>query len=231
MDFNFIMDFLIKRGSAYFNGVNRKDPIWGEYKKSRVTELDIKKSLSDGVVDSKQKRIRPLYFHDSVDDNSVLRLMMDLRYLTEDMESELPKNEDGTYKPIWIYINSCGGNLMSGFNAMDEIANISKKFPIYTLIDGKAASAATLMSISGAKRYMKNNSFMLIHELSSGMMGKYSDMSETMQNMTMFMGKIKDAYKKYTHVPPDALDEILKHDIWWDSKTALDYGLVDEIVE
>ncbi len=201
--------------------------VWGKSEKSKVTELDIKKSLSEGIIESTPDtfKINPMYFHDFVDDFSVLRLLMDLRFVADNYSDKI--NED---KPLWIYVNSYGGDLLAGFNAMDEIASYSQKYPIYTLIDGKAASAATMISISGTKRFMKANSFILIHELSSGMVGKYSEMKEQIKNMDMFMSKIKNAYAKYTKIPEGALDEILRHDMWWDAEKALEYGLVDAII-
>ena len=86
------------------------------------------------------------------------------------------------------------------------------------------------MSIAGTKRYIKQNGFILIHQLSSIMVGKYSEMKEEISNMDMFMFKIKEAYKKFTKVPEEALDEILRHDIWWDADKAKEYGLIDEII-
>ena len=44
------------------------------------------------------------------------------------------------------------------------------------------------------------------------------------------MKKIKNIYEEYTLIPKRKLNEILKHDLWWDAKTCLEYGLVDEIV-
>jgi len=41
---------------------------------------------------------------------------------------------------------------------------------------------------------------------------------------------LKDIYKAYTNLPMKKLNEILKHDLWFDSKTCLEYGLVDEII-
>ena len=55
-------------------------------------------------------------------------------------------------------------------------------------------------------------------------------MEEDLQNSRMLMKKIKDIYRKYTNIPEDKMDEILKHDIWWDADQCLEYGLVDEII-
>ena len=44
------------------------------------------------------------------------------------------------------------------------------------------------------------------------------------------MKKIKEIYEKHTKIPKNKLDDILKHDLWWDAETCLQYGLVDEII-
>ena len=43
------------------------------------------------------------------------------------------------------------------------------------------------------------------------------------------MSTIKEIYKVYTNVPMKKLNEILKRDLWFDSKTCLELGLVDEV--
>jgi len=70
---------------------------------------------------------------------------------------------------------------------------------------------------------------MLIHQLSSGVYGKYNELEDDMENNKHLMQTIKDIYKEYTRIPMKKLDEILSHDLWFDSKTCLRYGLVDNI--
>ena len=44
------------------------------------------------------------------------------------------------------------------------------------------------------------------------------------------MDMIKNTYRDYTKVPTEQIDEILKHDLFWDAETCKTLGLVDEIV-
>jgi len=127
-----------------------------------------------------------------------------------------------------LYINSYGGSVFAGFSSVDYIKN--SKVPVNTIIDGCAASAATLMSVVGDKRFMREHSFMLIHQLSSGMWGKYEDMKDDLENCDLLMKTIKTIYDEHTKIPKRQLEEILKRDLWWDAKTCLKYGLVDEII-
>jgi len=62
------------------------------------------------------------------------------------------------------------------------------------------------------------------------MWGKFEDMKDDMKNSELLMETIIKIYEEHTRIPRSELKEILKRDIWWDAKTCLDYGLVDEII-
>ena len=129
---------------------------------------------------------------------------------------------------LYLHINSYGGSVFAGLSSVDYIIN--SKVPVTTVIDGCAASAATLMSVVGHRRLMHRHSYMLIHQLSSGMWGKYEELKDDMENSENLMNVIKEIYIKHTNIPKRELDKILKHDLWWDAKTCLKYGLIDEII-
>lgn len=130
--------------------------------------------------------------------------------------------------PIYVYISSFGGSLFDGIAAMDAICLC--KSPVYTIISGYAASAATLMSVVGKKRLMTENSFALIHQLSSGFWGKYEEFKDEMKNNEKLMDMLYRVYKKYTKINRTELQSLLKRDIWWDSAECLKNGIVDEIL-
>ena len=129
---------------------------------------------------------------------------------------------------IFLHINSGGGSVFAGLSSVDYILN--SKVPVTTVIDGCAASAATIMSVVGHHRVMHKHSFMLIHQISSVMWGKFEEMKDDMKNSELLMETIIKIYEEHTRIPRGELKEILKRDIWWDAKTCLDYGLVDEII-
>jgi len=86
------------------------------------------------------------------------------------------------------------------------------------------------MSVVADHRSMHKNSCMLIHQLSGHMWGKFNEMQDDMKNSEMLMKKIKTIYRDHCRIPEAVLEDILKHDIWWDAETCLKYGLVDEII-
>jgi ATP-dependent protease ClpP protease subunit len=129
---------------------------------------------------------------------------------------------------IYLHINSYGGSVFAGFSTVDYIK--TSKIPIVSVIDGCAASAATLMSVVAKERYMHEHAFMLIHQISSGMWGKYEELKDDMKNSDLLMTKIYDIYENHTKLPKSKIKQLLKKDLWWDAKTCLKYGLVDDIL-
>jgi len=130
--------------------------------------------------------------------------------------------------PIRLFINSGGGSITAGIASMDTISRCN--VPVYTFVDGFCASAATFLLVVGKKRFMSKNSYMLIHQLSSQLWGKYSEIEDEKKNLDLMMKTIRTVYTEHTKVPTEELDEILKHDLLWDAKKCLEYGLVDEII-
>tara|TARA_Y100000289_G_C3928927_1_gene155204 strand:+ start:1214 stop:1867 length:654 start_codon:yes stop_codon:yes gene_type:complete len=181
-------------------------------------------STDNNAVDFSHNRI---YFYSGVTRPKILRLNKGIFNLNFNMISKsTPLEYDPP--PIKLHINSYGGSVFAGLSAVDYIKN--SKIPVHTIIDGCAASAATLMSIVGSRRYMHKNSCMLIHQLSGLMWGKFQEMQDDMQNSEMLMNKIKNIYRQHTKIPQEELDNILKHDLWWEAEKCLEYGLVDELI-
>ena len=132
-------------------------------------------------------------------------------------------------KPLKIFINSNGGDVFAAIPIIDAIKNCS--IPIYTYIEGMAASAASLISMVGHKRFITKNSFMLIHELRSGIEGTYSDIMDEKENCDKLMNVIKKIYLERSagKLDSDVLEKILKRDIILTADESLTYGLVDDI--
>ena len=107
----------------------------------------------------------------------------------------------------------------------------SLKTPVNTYVDGYVASAASLISVVGHKRYMSKNSMILIHQLSSGGEGKYQELDDNMKNLRQMMNKVKSIYISKTRLEYLQLEDILKHDLWLDAEICKKYGLVDEIIQ
>ena len=194
---------------------------WGE---KPTKKIDVQKPNGDKHISVHENKI---YFYSGVNRDSVVELNKKIGEI-ESKSLTLASSLDIDPPPIKIYINSGGGSITAGISSMDTI--LRGKVPIHTYVDGFCASAATFLSVVGVKRYMSRNSYMLIHQLSTNFWGKYSEFEDEKQNLDLMMATIKNVYKKYTIVSMKKLDEILKHDLMWNAKKCLEYGLIDEII-
>lgn len=166
-----------------------------------------------------------IYFHAEVDRGSIFEMIEYLRKCELD-------NIINAHKlcideiPIYLHINSFGGSIFDAMTGIDAIQ--SCKVPVYTIIEGSTASAGTLLSVVGTKRFMRPNAYMLIHQLSAGSWGKMAEMEDDFENNKILMDKIKNIYNEHADIPKKQLAEILKHDLWWDFEKCKSYGLIDE---
>jgi len=190
------------------------------------------KEVTNDCSDEKRDIIKSvfnrIYFYSDINSTNVLNLVQTLKQNDNEFIVKSKELNLENLIPIYLHIQSYGGEIFSGFSAMDNI--LMCKSPVITIVDGVCASAGTFLSIVGKKRLITKNSYMLIHQLSSFHWGKYSELEDQKQNMDNFMIKIKEIYTEYTKIPKVVLDDILKHDLFFDANRCLEYGLVDEII-
>ncbi len=167
-----------------------------------------------------------VYFYSGVTDASVLKFQESLDAAASRSISYANLNSSAPV-PIYIHINSCGGSLFAGFAAMDII----ERCPIMTvsIVEGRAASAATLMSLAAKKRLITPHSHMLIHQLSSVVWGTYEEINDHKQNVDSHMNMIRNIYLEKTKINKKILNELLKHDLYFDASQCIKLGLIDEI--
>ena len=168
-----------------------------------------------------------IYFYTDVNTQSCYQLIKALRKLDiEYQEKSIRENVDNYH--INLHIHSYGGDLFGAFAVIDVIRTM--KTPVHSYIEGMAASAATIISVVCDRRYIYKYSYMLIHQLSGGMWGKYQEMEDDFKNSKDMMADIANIYVQHTNLKKKELKDILKHDLWWNSKLCLDNGLVDEVL-
>lgn len=192
-----------------------------------------------------------IYFNGEVNADTILTTVKAIQSKNEEYEKMLPSTiedilKDNRYKradnkfvsvdskftidiqpsPIYLHITSFGGSLLSCMALCDAIDN--SKIPIYTVIQGYAASAGTLISVHGKKRFITKNSYMLIHQLASGGSGKYNVLEDNFINCSAFMTRIKNIYLEKTNMTLPEIEDQLRHDHWFDASKCIEVGLADE---
>lgn len=212
----------MKRGAYSYWGKDQIEAVPEEVKTEDKAEVLVREPSVLEQVDNR------IYFYAEINRQNILRLNKSLRRLSNDLITTSNLQEFNMYPPIILHINTYGGNLFDGLAGLDEIINC--KVEVRTIVDGCCASSGTFLSVAGKQRFINRHAFMLIHQLSSFFWGPYSEFQDEKKNLDRLMDMIKDVYKEFTKVPEETIDEILKHDLWFDAKTCLEYGLVDKIL-
>jgi len=169
-----------------------------------------------------------IYFYQDVSRDSILLLNRQIDDLSKQLKVVQFSYNLATPPPIEIHFCSDGGEIYGAMAAVDKIMN--SEIPIHTYCEGIVASAATLLSVAGKKRFITKNSVMLIHQVSSGLWGNYMEFKDEIKNLELIMSLIRGVYLKSTKYDDKGLDEILSHDLCLDPQKCLEMGLVDEIV-
>lgn len=129
--------------------------------------------------------------------------------------------------PIHMHIHSYGGEVYAGLAIADAIINCP--LAVHTHIEGGAASAATIFSVVGKHRTIGANSYLLIHQITTYFRGKHEEWKDETANLEALMARLRTLYARYTGLSPAKAEEIMKHDLWFDARRALEDRMVDEI--
>lgn len=168
------------------------------------------------------------YFYNEVNIESAFTLNKfitdtEKNHLIQQINLDLPKPP-----PMKVYINSDGGEIFSAFTCIDRMK--SCKVPIHTIGEGLVASAATLISISGKKRFIRKNTVMLVHQLRSWVGGTHENIKDEAKNLEMLSEKIINIYLENTKFDKETLEDMFKHDVYLTSEECIKYGLADAII-
>lgn len=169
-----------------------------------------------------------VYFYDDVTKQSIFNLNRNLDIVAKNLLMVKLSYNLIESPAIELYISSEGGEVFSAFSAVDRIKN--SKVPVHSYVEGIAASAATLLSVVAQQRYIRKNSFMLIHQLSSSVWGNFAQIQEETKNLELLMKYIKNLYMTHTKIDESELDKLLKQDLYLDAEMCLKFGLVDYII-
>ena len=135
-------------------------------------------------------------------------------------------------KPIYIHIDSPGGDINAGLVLYDIIQTYADK--IYLVCTGRACSMAAVLLASGKKghRYMLSNSEAMVHEplIANQFSGNCSSIKATSERLIEIKEKINKLLAKHTGKSLKQIDEATSFDNYLNAQEAVELGLVDKIV-
>ncbi|MGB5508946.1 ClpP family protease [Robiginitalea sp.] len=134
-------------------------------------------------------------------------------------------------KDIQIYINSPGGSVYAGLGIYDTMQFI--KPDVATICTGIAASMAAVLLCAGhkGKRSGLRHSRVMIHQPMSGAQGQASDIEIAAKEVVKLRDELYEIIGTHTGQSFDKIYEDSDRDFWMKAKEALEYGMIDEILE
>ena len=156
-----------------------------------------------------------------IEDNMANLIVAQMLFL----ESENPN------KDIYLYINSPGGSITSGLSIYDTMQFI--KPDVSTICIGQAASMGAILLAGGtkSKRFSLPNSRMMIHQPISGFQGQASDIDIHAKEVLKMKALVNSILSKHTGKSEKQIGKDTDRDNFMDAKAALEYGLIDQILE
>ncbi|CAO4840046.1 MAG: ATP-dependent Clp protease proteolytic subunit [Holosporales bacterium] len=141
------------------------------------------------------------------------------------LESEDPE------KDIYMYINSPGGVVTAGLSIFDTMNYI--KCDVSTLCLGQACSMGSFLLMAGAKgkRFILPQARVMIHQPSGGAQGQATDIEIQAREILKMKANLNKIYSDLTGQPLSVIEDAMERDRFMSAQEALDFGLVDQIVE
>jgi len=138
---------------------------------------------------------------------------------------------ENSEKEIYIYINSPGGAVYAGLAIYDTIQYI--KPDVATLCVGMAASAASLILMSGAKkkRFALPNSKIMIHQPIGGFRGQATDIEIHAREIIETKKLLNKIYSKHTGQNLTTIEKNMERDTFMAPEAAKTFGLLDKVIK
>lgn len=130
--------------------------------------------------------------------------------------------------PIRVRINSGGGDVFDGLAMFNYLAGRGN---VETIVDGLAASAASLPFLAGSKRTMPKAAFLMVHNPWSGAVGNAEDMRRTADVLDRIGQGLADVYARVTGMAVEAVKAIMDAETWMSGEQALAGKWATDVVD
>ena len=132
-------------------------------------------------------------------------------------------------KDVTVRINSGGGDVFAAHAIHNQL--VAYKGRVTVVIDGLAASAATIIAVAGDRIIMPANALFMIHNPAIGLSDYYGadELLKAAEALNTIKGSIVAAYRKRCKASAEELAAMMDAETWMGAAECLEKGFVDEI--
>ena len=216
------------------SNINECDIMWGMStneqfgsSKKRKTEKSGKETINDILIYT----VGENEIHFAAGINKVTIELL-IKEFSDVIAKFYKSNDEDDEFTITYVVDSPGGSVTSVLKFIDFLGITKAKYKnikFISIISGLAASAGTVMSVVADKRYMTKNASAMIHELSSGNMGRFTQLISYTKYLQQLHDSLVNAYLPKCKLAKDELEGLLKNDTWYTPEDYLAHGFIDEI--
>lgn len=136
--------------------------------------------------------------------------------------AQIPSKE-----PINLHIHSDGGSFFDGVAIHSQLKQ--RKGDVHVVVDGLAASAASLVAMAGKTITMAQHSWLMIHEAHAAVRGGAADMRAAANLLDATNGEIASIYASRWKGTPEELSAAIAAETWIDAEGSVELGLADMV--
>lgn len=132
---------------------------------------------------------------------------------------------------VTVRINSPGGELYAGLAIMNRLSELNGD--VITIVDGLAASAASIILQGGKTRKVHNGSMVMVHGASSFLFGYYNKakLEDAAKQLNAANRAAIEAYSQRMDINKDEIQSIMDRTEWMTGQEAIEKGFADELIE
>jgi len=132
-------------------------------------------------------------------------------------------------KTINLHINSPGGSVFDGFTIYNALAQHPAN--VITVIDGLAASIASIIALAGDTVNMAENAFYMIHDPHALVMGTSQDMNKMAETLDKITSVMVNTYSAKTGMTAEEVQTLMDEETWYTAEEALNAGFADKVIK
>lgn len=168
-----------------------------------------------------EKEVRTLFLNGTIAEDS---------WFDDDISPAIFKDElNADTGDISVWINSPGGDCVAAAQIYNMLKDYKGKVTI--MIDGLAASAASVIAMAGDTVLMSPVSMMMIHNPATMAFGDHTEMKKTIDMLDEVKESIINAYEIKSGLPRDKISKLMDQETWMNANKAIELGLADGLIE
>lgn len=169
-----------------------------------------------------------IYFTEEINTETINIIIKKITEIIYRHKKQYNKNKKLNITYIVDSPGGCVHSILKFVDFIDTIRQRNKNITFTSIITGLVASAGTIMCIIADKRLITKNANTMIHELSTGSRGKYTQLMSYANSLTQMHNTLVRIYLSKVNITKEKLEDLLNRETWFSAEEYLELGFVED---